>query len=209
MALDRALSGSEARALSRLGAAGAAGDSDLLCAALADLAGHVPADGIEELLLQTAVFAGYPRAINAFYTWQGWASRAGLVRRSRGVEPPDPEEWRRRGEELCRLVYGGGYEALQERLGRLHPALAEWTLVEGYGKILSRPGIDPARRELAATGALIALRAERQLRPHLRGAVHAGAPVPLVADAAMAAAAEHGGETWVADLLVTAAWAPA
>ncbi|MFN2420019.1 MAG: carboxymuconolactone decarboxylase family protein [Gemmatimonadota bacterium] len=180
----------EARAIARAAAAAAGGDDELLRAALPDLLAHVAPSEVEELLLQTYLFAGFPRAINAFFAWQGWAVARGLQRDLSPVEAYEPAHWRARGELLCRLVYGAGFAALQQRLARLHPALAEWTLVEGYGKVLSRPGPDFARRELAAVGALVALGAERQLASHLRGAVNAGVPRPLVASAARAAAAE-------------------
>jgi len=45
-------------------------------------------DDIEELLLQTYLFAGFPRTINAFFTWQAWASRDGRARGERPIGPP-------------------------------------------------------------------------------------------------------------------------
>jgi len=191
----------EAEAIVRLGAAAASGDGDRLTLAL-EAAGSVDPDDIEELLLQTYLFAGFPRTINAFFTWQVWASRDGCGRGERRVERPAAGEFRRRGEALCRLVYGDHYEPLQIRLRRLHPEIAEWTLVEGYGKVLGRPGPPGTdRRELGAVGALIALGAERQLASHLRGAVHAGVPVEVLADAALAVAADWGAEGAVAALI--------
>ena len=163
----------EATLLVRLGAAAGSGDADALTETLDLAEGTLDTDDIEEYLLQTYLFAGYPRMINAFYTWQGWANdhggRGALV-----MEPDDTRVWRERGEKLCRLIYSGTFEALQTRLARLHPALAEWTLTEGYGKVLARPGPDVGRRELAAIGALIVLGAERQLHSHLKGALNAG-----------------------------------
>ncbi|HUP18457.1 MAG TPA: hypothetical protein VM778_00740 [Gemmatimonadota bacterium] len=181
----------EAAALMRVGAAAAAGDTARLVEALEGaVRAGASVDHLEEIILQTYVFAGFPRAINAFYTWQGWLVRTGRTRGQIVHEPDSPEAWRRRGEELCRRVYGESFEALQARLARLHPALAEWTLVEGYGKVLSRPGPEAARREAAAVGALIALDADRQLASHLSGALHVGLP----RDALETAARTVGGE---------------
>lgn len=183
----------EAAALGRLGAAAGAGDSAGLEGAFAELRDRLDATAIEELLLQTYLFAGFPRAINAFYTWQRWASENGVERDGRRVEREDPALWRERGEALCRQVYRGAYEALQARLARLHPELAEWTLVEGYGKVLGRPGVDPGRRELVAIGTLVAQgEAERQLVSHMRGALHVGVPPECVAETARAAAGPEG-----------------
>ena len=125
-------------------------------------------------------------------------------------EPPpevwDPALWRERGEALCRVVYGDNYKALQDRLKRLHPVLSEWTLVEGYGKALSREGPDHGRREVAAVGALIALNAERQLRAHLQGAVHAGVAPSVVASAARDVAASSTYAPMVDRLLDDLGW---
>ena len=51
---------------------------------------------------------------------------------------------------------------------------------DGYGKVLSRPGLDLARRELCVVAQTAVLSAERQLHSHLRGALHAGATPALV-----------------------------
>ena len=48
-------------------------------------------------------------------------------------------------------------------------------IVDGYGKTLSRPGLDLMRRELCSAGMLVPQRAPRQLLSHLRGALNAGA----------------------------------
>ena len=197
------IDGAEAEAIVRLGAAAASGDAGRLVRALDDAGPVDPAD-IEELLLQTYLFAGFPRTINAFFTWQAWVSRDGRERGKRRVESSDPDTLRRRGEALCRQIYGDHYEPLQIRLRRLHPEIAEWTLVEGYGKVLGRPGPPgAARRELAAVGALIALGADRQLASHLRGAVRVGVPRDVLARAAAAVAAEWGAAATIAGMLET------
>ena len=184
------VSAEQAAAIVRLGAAAASGDAERLVAALEE-AGEIASNDIEELLLQTYLFAGFPRTINAFFTWQGWASRDGRERGERRVEAGSAETLRERGESLCRLVYGDHYEPLRIRLERLHPEIAEWTLVEGYGKVLGRPGSPgPDMRELAAVGALIALDAGRQLAAHLRGALHVGVPGAVLASAARRVASE-------------------
>lgn len=191
----------EAAAIVRLGAAAASGDASRLTGAL-EAAGSVPSDDIEELLLQTYLFAGFPRTINAFFTWQAWAARDGRQRGARRIEEAAPDDLRGRGEALCREVYGDQYEPLQIRLHRLHPEIAEWTLVEGYGKVLGRPGPPgPARRELAAVGSLIALDAGRQLASHLQGAVRVGVPREVLSRAALTVAAEWGRTESVAALL--------
>ncbi len=194
------MTGHEAVAIGMLGAAAAGGDPDRLRVALDGIVEVLSVEDIDELLLQTYLFAGFPRTINAFYTWQSWAAR----RQGRGkprTETVHPARWRERGERLCRLIYGGNFDALQIRLGRLHPELAAWTLVEGYGKVLSRPGPPADVREMAAVGALIAMGERRQLASHMQGARHTGIEARVLAHAARAVAAGWDRRGLVEDLL--------
>jgi 4-carboxymuconolactone decarboxylase len=57
----------------------------------------------------------------------------------------------------------------------LHPLLDDWMITEGYGKVLSRPGLDLPRRELCIVAACAATAQDRQLHSHLHGALNAGA----------------------------------
>lgn len=128
---------------------------------------------VDELLLQTVLMVGWPRALVAAQVW----------RQESGVAAPAsdpslneaPEAWRHRGEATCAVVYGPNYERLRENVRALHPALDAWMVTEGYGRVLSRPGLDLMRRELCTVAQVAVLGAERQLHSHLRGALHAGA----------------------------------
>lgn len=139
----------------------------------------------EELVLQSYLFAGFPRALNAAREWRrsqaaGVASRAG--ERMSGPSLADaPHEsyadvfdWRERGEVTCETVYGAFYEKLRGNIRGLHEQLDEWMIVEGYGKVLSRPGLDLGRRELCIIAACAAAGQDRQLHSHLHGALNAG-----------------------------------
>ncbi len=172
----------DGRTLIELSAALGAGDRRAVEAALG-AAGEerLAVREVEEALLQAYLFVGFPPVLRAMAVW-----RAGC-----GAEPPDaPEEartggaaWRRRGEALCRRVYGSAYEKLRGRVRRLHPALDRWMVEEGYGKVLSRPGLDPVRRELCVVALLAAAGHLPQLHSHLRGALHLGAPPDAVSSA--------------------------
>jgi 4-carboxymuconolactone decarboxylase len=134
------------------------------------LASGVPPADLREALLQTYLFAGFPRAITALTLLD--RESPGPVRTER---PRPVGEWRRRGIRLCRKVYGGDFPALMRNMRRAHPDLADWILVEGYGKTLSRPFLPLKERELIAVATLAALQAWPQLAPHVRGAMRAGA----------------------------------
>jgi 4-carboxymuconolactone decarboxylase len=134
----------------------------------------VPVVWIEELILQTYLFAGFPRGLNAMREWRR-ASGQPAPERDEGERPDAIADWTRDGERTCRTVYGEMYDRLRVNIRDLHPALDSWMIVEGYGKVLSRPGLDLKRRELCVVAACAVLEQERQLHSHLHGALNAGA----------------------------------
>lgn len=137
---------------------------------------------VEELILQTYLFAGFPRALNAAREWRRASGRAAPTADTDAITP-NVDEWRQRGEATCALVYGDMYERLRDNVRRLHPALDAWMVIEGYGKVLSRQALDLRRRELCIVATCAALDQERQLHSHLHGALHAGATVTQIGSA--------------------------
>jgi 4-carboxymuconolactone decarboxylase len=135
---------------------------------------------VEEIILQSYLFAGFPRTLNAMRMWR--------VVSERPAPASDPEAaaedfdlWRRRGAETCAIVYGESYEKLRQNIRELHPALDEWMIVDGYGKVLSRPGVDLRTRELCVVAACAVSGQQRQLHSHLHGALNAGSSVGEIA----------------------------
>lgn len=146
-----------------------------------------PALWLEELLLASVLYVGFPRALVAVTVWRRQAPQPAA-----GAEQSDYGRWRewvQRGEAACREVYGSHYEQLRHNVRALHPALDLWMVVDGYGKTLSRPGLDLERRELCSVALLVGQSAPRQLVAHLRGALNAGA-APAELDEVLALAAE-------------------
>ena len=169
----------DTRTLVRTAAVIAVGSEPDIRAALTAAARSCDPVAIEEVVLQSYLFAGFPRALNAAREW----------RRISGVAAPADDEgahfelvpeWTRRGEETCAIVYGPFYEGLRKNIRALHPALDAWMIVDGYGKVLGRPGLDLLRRELCIIAACVAAAQDRQLHSHLHGARHAGATVAQV-----------------------------
>ena len=131
---------------------------------------------VEEIILQSYLFAGFPRTLNAMRVWRAVSERP--------APDTDPEAaaedfdlWRTRGAETCAVVYGESYEKLRHNIRELHPALDEWMIVDGYGKVLSRPGVDLRTRELCVVAACAVSGQQRQLHSHLHGALNAGSSV--------------------------------
>jgi len=130
-------------------------------------AGATPAR-LDETLLQLVPFAGYARAINAFAALQEIVPHVPRAPREKGGR-------RRRGEALCRRIYGPVYGKMIARMAGFHPSLAEWIVEDGYGKVLSRPILSIRERELIIVALLSALKLPMQLESHVRGARRVGA----------------------------------
>lgn len=175
-------------ALVRVSAALATRDPERIDEALALARGAIESTAVEETLLQSYLFLGYPAALDAIGRW-----------RALGAAPPPtaaPEDWASwamRGEEVCERVYGAQYARLRDNVRELHPDLERWMVVEGYGKVLGRRGLSLDARELCIAALLAVLDAPRQLYSHLRGAVNVGATSAGVA-AALAIAEEYMAE---------------
>ncbi len=170
------------RALIRVSGALASGDKVALADAFAQARGVAEDSEVEEVLLQSYLFLGFPASLNGMAIW----------RRLTGSQPTGPtladySAWESRGREVCRAVYSGQYERLRENVRALHPDLEQWMVVEGYGKVLGRPGLALVLRELCIVATLAVTGASKQLYSHLRGALNVGAP-PGDVDVALAEA---------------------
>lgn len=211
-ALDAAPAGpldDATRLLVRAAAVVAVGDDSAVRVVLAAAARGCDPEWAEEMILQSYLFAGFPRALNAMREWRRASGRAAPAH-----DPDtslDAASATARGEATCATVYGPMYAKLRPNIAALHPALDAWMIVEGYGKVLGRPGLPLAVRELCVVAVCAASRQERQLHSHLHGALHAGAPAAHV-DAALEAVADlltgderaHAARLWAH---VRATWA--
>ena len=164
-------------ALVRVAAAVATGKVPELDARLAAAReARVPELWIEELLLQSMLVVGYPLALVAFGAWRRVGGPAPVE--GDGAEDlahADWQSWATRGAAVCREVYGRAYHKLLVNLRALHPALEDLVLVDAYGKVIGRPGLDLKRRELCTVATTAVLGTADQLHSHLRGALNTGA----------------------------------
>jgi len=165
---------SDSRLLVRLSAAISGADETTTRRVIDEVNGRVRAEMVDEVILQSYLFAGFPRALNAARMW----------RAASGVRAPLSDDlaqskhvaaWERDGEATCAIVYGESYDMLRRNIRELHPALDAWMITDGYGKVLSRPALDLKRRELCIVAACAAAGQQRQLHSHLHGALNSGA----------------------------------
>lgn len=149
-------------------------------ATMSEAVDEVDPDAVDEIILQSYLFAGFPRALNAARAWRAVSGRA-APDADEEASGKDLATWRKRGEKTCAVIYGDHYEKLRENIRKLHPALDEWMIVDGYGKVLSRPGVDLRTRELCVVAACAVSGQQRQLHSHLHGALNAGSSAAEVA----------------------------
>jgi 4-carboxymuconolactone decarboxylase len=177
------------RALLQVAAALGTRDAASVRAALVEAARTVDAGEVEEVILQSHLFVGFPDALNALAAW----------RELSGAPAPPPsretaDEWEARGERVCEAVYGRNYLKLRENVRGLHPDFEGWMVAGGYGRVIGRPGLDLATRELCIAALLAVWNVPRQLHSHLRGALNAGASVGEVDEALEVACGMMGGD---------------
>ena len=155
--------------LCRLTAGIVLGRWDVVRAARAE-ADPAPDRAWREAVLQTHLFAGFPRLVEAY----------GVLGEVGGLGDPDPDETPgepdrpERGRELFDRIYGGVADAVRGTLQNAHGDFARWIEGHAYGRVLTRPGLDPDRREELAVACLAALGQDRQLMSHARGALRLG-----------------------------------
>ncbi len=128
-----------------------------------------------EVILTSYLFDGYPTALEGFR----------ILTDLTGSVPENPPEliytpdnitiWRERGIPLCRNIYGPQFEPLMKRVSQIAPELSDAMIVEGYGKVLAREGLEPRVRELCVVTILAVKYKPRQLLSHAIGALRLGA----------------------------------
>ena len=140
----------------------------------------VEVDSIYEILLQSYLFLGFPRMLSAAECFRELFPDYDV-----NVEPESNtnhfEIWRNRGMKLCREVYGENFDKLSQRIRLFSEEIFDWMILEGYGKVLSRPGLSIKDRELGVVACLMVDNRPKQLYSHIRGALNVGVSEKLLA----------------------------
>ncbi len=185
---DEGLPG-DVRALVNVSAALACRGRESVERTLREAASVAEPSQVEEAILQSYLFVGYPAALAALALWREISGRK--------PDPPAPEDWegwKQRGASVCRAVYGNQYDDLRANIRALHADMEVWMVAEGYGKVLGRPGLSLAIRELCVVAQLAVLGYSPQLYSHLRGSLNAGASRAHVEEALALAGTYAGSE---------------
>ena len=132
----------------------------------------VTRDEVYEVFLQQYLFVGFPSALEAMKALgRAWPDEDQKPAR----EVASYTGYLERGQQLYQTIYAKNAEVVRDEMMRLSPDLAAWAVIEGYGKTLSREGLDVKTRELCIVGILTQLGWQRQLFSHIMGALNVGA----------------------------------
>jgi 4-carboxymuconolactone decarboxylase len=133
-----------------------------------------------EIVLQSYLFLGFPRMLQAaehLYRHFPSSKTDSMLQK---INADESETWFTDGLNLCRRVYRESYLPLKQKVEALAPDVFRWMIIEGYGKVLSRPELGIIDRELAIVSCLMIENCENQLFSHIKGAVNVGASLELV-----------------------------
>ncbi len=140
----------------------------------------VALDEIHEILLQACIFCGLPKTANGFSVLRRCLGERGIEQEGDGFTSLDartPDEMNRMGLDLFNTIYRYNHQDVLRSLKESHPELPRWVIGDIYGKVLSRPILDPKTRELAAVAALCVSRVFPQLLSHIKGGLNLGADI--------------------------------
>jgi len=133
----------------------------------------IPFTKTYETLLQNYLFTGYPTALISLKILKEIYPNKKLTK----AADMNLYHFRKRGEVNCKQVYGSKYEKLITNVKSFSPDMAEWLVLEGYGKVLGRKGLSFKERELCIVSTLTVMKFEDQLYSHINGAYRAKASV--------------------------------
>ena len=163
------------RLIGLMSAAIAIGDDAIIGEVIRAARNHrFPREYAYEIVLQSYLFLGFPRMLGAAEVLHREWPVAEVATAGLELTAEEANAWVARGRSLCETVYGELYDPLKRKVESFAPEIFRWMVLEGYGKVLSRPGLDFALRELSIIAFLIVENRPRQLHSHLRGALNSG-----------------------------------
>ncbi|MCW8961101.1 MAG: carboxymuconolactone decarboxylase family protein [Ignavibacteriaceae bacterium] len=134
---------------------------------------NIPFNKIYEALLQNYLFIGYPSALLSLKILKELFPDKKLKK----TADMNLYHFKKIGKANCKKVYGNKYEKLINNIKMFSPDLAEWLVLEGYGKVLGRKGLTFKERELCIVSVLSSLKFQDQLYSHINGAFRAKASI--------------------------------
>lgn len=133
-----------------------------------------------EIVLQSYLFLGLPRTIIAFENLREHFQDENRLKDKGITTTEEFESWQKDGETLCKKIYGDNFERLSRRVMSYSPELHRWMIIEGYGKVLSRVGLNILEREVSIVAMLMVENRPKQLYSHILGTINAGGSLSLL-----------------------------
>ncbi|MBI5660870.1 MULTISPECIES: carboxymuconolactone decarboxylase family protein [Ignavibacterium] len=129
---------------------------------------RISKEKIYEALLQNYLFCGFP---NALFFLKRYHHLTGLKPKNYRT---DFNKLKQKGLKTSEKIYGDKLSKLISNVKRFSPELSEWLIVEGYGKVISRPKLSIKEREACIISVLATQMFEEQLISHLYGGLKNG-----------------------------------
>jgi len=143
----------------------------------------VKAHQVYEAILQIYLFCGFPATILGI---QAFSKHFKI---SISKESYNLKNFIKRGQINCKAVYQSNYEKLVHNFDKMSPDLADWMIIEGYGKVLGRKDLPLKDRELINVAILCTNYYEHQLFSHLKGSLNTGNSKEIIEEVVLKTAA--------------------
>lgn len=160
----------EIKGISRLAGAIASDDLKKVRQEIENCITTVDLEKIYEAILQSYLFCGFPAVIETLRIFNELSG--GFFK---DKEEFDPDNFEARGIKNCRAIYKSNYDKLILNMERFSPDLKQWMIIEGYGKVMGRAGLNLLEREFVNVAVLCTRYYENQLYSHLKGCINNGA----------------------------------
>lgn len=160
----------EVKGISRLASAIASDDLRKVRHEIGAQLESIEAEKLYETILQSYLFCGFPAVIETLRIFSELS----------GGFYKDAEEYDKAGFELrgirnCGRIYGRNLDKLLANMNAVSPDLKQWMIIEGYGKVMGRSGLNLLEREFVNVAILCTRYYENQLYAHIKGCLNNGA----------------------------------
>ena len=126
---------------------------------------------IQEIIIQSAIYGGFPTMVNSLGIAREVFDQRGGVVPDTATPEYSLEELERAGRAIRQSLQGAQGNQGYTRPHALGTDLFQMALQYGYGEVWQRPGLDRKGRMVCALGAFTALGCEPQLRGFLLAAL--------------------------------------
>ena len=125
---------------------------------------------IYETILHCYLFCGFPAVIESLKLFKKEFENFKL-----NSSPYNVQKFKKYGKINCKLVYKNNYKKLIDNMQYLSPDIKEWMIIEGYGKVMNRPGLSMLEREFVTVSILSTRFYKDQLHSHIKGCLNLNA----------------------------------